>query len=90
MYLSFPASSLLAGLYLAANVGLEPCLVQLSLCHRVILAEDVHQVRDVARRQPQRLHSTITSALYCYYYYYYTSYYYYCNRFTALCPGLPR
>ena len=53
--LGFTSSSLLATFDLPADVRLEAGLVQLTLSDRVVLAENVHQVRDVAGRQAQSL-----------------------------------
>jgi len=55
LYLCFSSSSFLAALNLPADVCLEPSLVKLPLRDGVVLAEHVHQVGDVARRQSERL-----------------------------------
>ena len=54
-YLGLPASAFLATVHLPADVRLEASLVQLSLRERVVLAEHVHQVGDVAGGEAQRL-----------------------------------
>jgi len=53
--LGFSSSSFLSALNLPVDVGLEACLMELPLCHRVVLAQNVHQVSDIAGRQTQGL-----------------------------------